>query len=153
AIFQSATGKFLPQDEDFLRMTVKDLCGIGDARIVHFMFHDRVSFGGSIHCDRNSVPVAARIPHAIRRKLELVGLLDQRNYRVRQLPGLSRVWVSRHLAWDRDGFSPGSVRLWDNPHRKPVEIPSRNGRTFSPRPGILMGFRFGGTWTSARYRL
>ena len=48
AIFQSATGKFLPQDEEFLRMTVKDLCGIADARIVHFMFHDRVSFGGSI---------------------------------------------------------------------------------------------------------
>ena len=47
-IFQSATGKFLPQDEEFLRMTVKDLCGIADARIVHFMFHDRVSFGGSI---------------------------------------------------------------------------------------------------------
>ena len=48
AIFQSATGKFLPQDEEFLRMTVKELCGINDARIVHFMFHDRVSFGGSI---------------------------------------------------------------------------------------------------------
>lgn len=48
AIFQSATGKFLPQDEEFLRMTVNDLCGINDGRIVHFMFHDRVSFGGSI---------------------------------------------------------------------------------------------------------
>ena len=47
-IFQSATGKFLPQDEEFLRMTVKDLCGFSDGRIVHFMFHDRVSFGGSI---------------------------------------------------------------------------------------------------------
>jgi hypothetical protein len=48
ALFQSATGRFLPQDEAFLRMTVGELCGINDGRIVHFMFHDRVSFGGSI---------------------------------------------------------------------------------------------------------
>jgi hypothetical protein len=48
AIFQSATGHFLPHDEEFLGMTAKDLCAINECRIVHFMFHDRVSFGGAI---------------------------------------------------------------------------------------------------------
>src|SRR6516225_3364995 len=84
--------------------------------------------------------------------LELVGFLDQRNYRVRQLPGLSRVWVSRHVARDRDAFSAGSVRLWDVPHWTPVGNPSRNERAYQPRLGILIGSRFGGAWTSGRYR-
>jgi hypothetical protein len=48
AIFQSATGQFLPHDVAFLRMNAQDLCGINECRIVHFMFHDRVSFGGSL---------------------------------------------------------------------------------------------------------
>jgi hypothetical protein len=48
AIFQSATGQFLPQDVAFLGMTAQDLCRLDGCRIVHFMFHDRVSFGGSI---------------------------------------------------------------------------------------------------------
>lgn len=48
AIFQSATGQFLPQDVAFLGMTAQDLCRLDECRIVHFMFHDRVSFGGSI---------------------------------------------------------------------------------------------------------
>jgi hypothetical protein len=48
AIFQSATGHFLPQDVQYLGMTAHDLCQLDQCRIVHFMFHDRVSFGGSI---------------------------------------------------------------------------------------------------------
>ena len=48
ALFQSATGHFLPHDTDFLQMSAQDLCGIDECRIVHFMFHDRVSFGGAI---------------------------------------------------------------------------------------------------------
>jgi hypothetical protein len=48
ALFQSATGHFLPHDTEFLRMASKDLCDISECRIVHFMFHDRVSFGGSL---------------------------------------------------------------------------------------------------------
>jgi hypothetical protein len=48
AIFQSATGHFLPHDVEYLGMTAKDLCRIDQCRIVHFMFHDRVSFGGSL---------------------------------------------------------------------------------------------------------
>ncbi len=46
AIFLSATGAFLPQDVDFLGMPVQELCKIGQCRTVHFMIHDRVSFGG-----------------------------------------------------------------------------------------------------------
>jgi len=46
ALFQSATGHFLPHDTAFLQMLPEDLCGINECRIVHFMFHDRVSFAG-----------------------------------------------------------------------------------------------------------
>jgi hypothetical protein len=46
ALFQSATGHFLPHDITFLGMTAEELCRIHECRIVHFMFHDRVSFGG-----------------------------------------------------------------------------------------------------------
>jgi hypothetical protein len=48
AILQSASGQFLPHDVEFLGMTARDLCRLDGCRIVHFMFHDRVSFGGSI---------------------------------------------------------------------------------------------------------
>jgi hypothetical protein len=48
AILQSATGHFLPHDVAFLAMSAEDLCGLNECRIVHFMFHDRVSFGGSL---------------------------------------------------------------------------------------------------------
>jgi hypothetical protein len=46
AVFQSATGHFLPHDIEFLGMTARELCAINECRIVHFMHHDRVSFGG-----------------------------------------------------------------------------------------------------------
>lgn len=48
ALFLSATGHFLPHDVQFLGMEAKQLCAINQCRIVHFMFHDRVSFGGAI---------------------------------------------------------------------------------------------------------
>ena len=48
AIFQSITGHFLPHDEVYLGMSAADLCKINECRIVHFMFHDRVSFGGAL---------------------------------------------------------------------------------------------------------
>ena len=46
ALFLSATGSFLPHDVDYLGMIPPQLCAINQCRIVHFMFHDRVSFGG-----------------------------------------------------------------------------------------------------------
>ena len=45
---QAATGEFLPHDERYLGMTARHLCGVNQCRIVHFMIHDRVSFGGAI---------------------------------------------------------------------------------------------------------
>jgi hypothetical protein len=48
AIFLSATGHFLPHDVQFLGMTAGQLCSLHECRIVHFMFHDRVAFGGSL---------------------------------------------------------------------------------------------------------
>jgi hypothetical protein len=48
ALFLSVTGHFLPHDVQFLGMTAEQLCSVNECRIVHFMFHDRVSFGGAI---------------------------------------------------------------------------------------------------------
>lgn len=48
ALFQSATGHFLPHDIAFLGMMPEELCAINECRIVHFMIHDRVSFGGTL---------------------------------------------------------------------------------------------------------
>lgn len=48
AISLGITGHFLPHDERFLGMTARDLCALHGCRIVHFMIHDRVSFGGAV---------------------------------------------------------------------------------------------------------
>jgi hypothetical protein len=48
ALFLSFTGQFLPHDVAFLGMLPEQLCAINECRIVHFMFHDRVSFGGAL---------------------------------------------------------------------------------------------------------
>ncbi|MDB6078647.1 MAG: hypothetical protein JWO82_2394 [Akkermansiaceae bacterium] len=46
AIFLSVTGHFLPHDVEFLGMEPIALCHLNQCRIVHFMIHDRMSFGG-----------------------------------------------------------------------------------------------------------
>jgi hypothetical protein len=46
AIFLSVTGHFLPHDVEFLGMQPISLCELNQCRIVHFMIHDRMSFGG-----------------------------------------------------------------------------------------------------------
>ncbi len=46
ALFLSATGAFLPHDVAFLGMEPKQFCALHQCRLVHFMFHDRVAFGG-----------------------------------------------------------------------------------------------------------
>jgi dihydroorotate dehydrogenase len=48
ALVLAATVKLLPYDVHYLGITVEELCSRGQCRIVHFMAHDRVSFGGSI---------------------------------------------------------------------------------------------------------
>jgi hypothetical protein len=45
-IMQAATGHLLPHDTAYLGMTGADLCAVADCRILHFMIHDRISFGG-----------------------------------------------------------------------------------------------------------
>jgi hypothetical protein len=45
-LFQAATGHFLPHDTAYLGMDAPQLCRLPGCRIVHFMMHDRVSFGG-----------------------------------------------------------------------------------------------------------
>jgi hypothetical protein len=46
AIFQAATGHFLPHDTVYLGMTAPELCALHGCRILRFMIHDRISFGG-----------------------------------------------------------------------------------------------------------
>jgi hypothetical protein len=48
ALYLAAAGRFLPHDEHFLGMTAADLCRLHECRIVHFMVHDRASFGGAL---------------------------------------------------------------------------------------------------------
>lgn len=48
ALFLSANHHFLPHDVQFLGMSAEQLCGINSCRIVYFMFHDRVAFGGAL---------------------------------------------------------------------------------------------------------
>jgi len=48
AIFLGVMVQFLPQDIAHLGMTADELRSIADSRLVYFMIHDRVSFGGAI---------------------------------------------------------------------------------------------------------
>jgi hypothetical protein len=48
AVYLGVSGRFLPHDERFLGMTARQLCALHGCRIVHFMIHDRVSFGGAL---------------------------------------------------------------------------------------------------------
>jgi hypothetical protein len=48
ALFIAARGEFLPHDAAFLGITPKDLCAVHECRIVHFMIHDRIAFGGTL---------------------------------------------------------------------------------------------------------
>ena len=48
AFFLAATGHFLPHDITFLGMSALELHTVAEGRLVHFMMHDRVSFGGAI---------------------------------------------------------------------------------------------------------
>jgi hypothetical protein len=47
-IFQSLTGYFLPQDVHALGFDARQLADMANLRVVHFMFHDRVAFGGTL---------------------------------------------------------------------------------------------------------
>ena len=46
AIFQASTSQLLPHDVGYLGMSADQLCAYQGCRILHFMIHDRISFGG-----------------------------------------------------------------------------------------------------------
>jgi hypothetical protein len=46
AILQASSGQFLPHDTVYLGMSASEVCALQDCRILHFMIHDRISFGG-----------------------------------------------------------------------------------------------------------
>ena len=48
AIFLSFRREFLPHDVSYLGMSAAELCQFADCRVVRFMFHDRVAFGGTL---------------------------------------------------------------------------------------------------------
>ncbi len=48
ALLLGVAGQFLPHDEQFLGMTAEQLCAVHGCRVVHFMIHDRVAFGGAL---------------------------------------------------------------------------------------------------------
>lgn len=48
ALFLSTRREFLPHDIDFLGASAQQLCAIAECRVVGFMFHDRVAFGGTL---------------------------------------------------------------------------------------------------------
>lgn len=48
ALFVAARGELLPHDVAYLGMTRDDLCAVNQCQVVHFMVHDRVSFGGAV---------------------------------------------------------------------------------------------------------
>lgn len=48
ALFLASRREFLPHDVAFLGMTAEQLCAVADCRVVGFMFHDRVAFGGTL---------------------------------------------------------------------------------------------------------
>jgi hypothetical protein len=48
AIFLSIRREFLPHDVSYLGLSAAELCRLADCRVVRFMFHDRVAFGGTL---------------------------------------------------------------------------------------------------------
>jgi len=48
ALFLSARREFLPHDVAFLGIEAAQLCPVAGCRVVRFMFHDRVAFGGAL---------------------------------------------------------------------------------------------------------
>lgn len=48
ALFVASRSEFLPHDVAFLGMPPHELCARYECRVVHFMVHDRVAFGGAL---------------------------------------------------------------------------------------------------------
>jgi hypothetical protein len=70
AFFLSAAGELLPQDVAYLGISAAELRRLEDGRVLDFMFHDRVAFGGTLIAIGTlylwliAVPLRAREPWA-----------------------------------------------------------------------------------------
>ena len=115
AFFIAARGEFLPHDIAFLGVTPAELCAVHECRIVHFMVHDRVSFGGAL------VAIGVVYLWIVAGPLERGErwgwdvLPGQRRGRVRELPRISRIRLSRLMARSRDRRSRATVRRGFDP--------------------------------------
>ena len=103
------TGQFLPHDERFLGMTSEALCAVQGCRIVHFMVHDRVSFGGVLVAIGLLYLWLIESPLARRAGVGLVALAPLRRRWLLQLLGLSELRLPRLLA---RGRHPGTAALF-----------------------------------------
>jgi hypothetical protein len=119
ALFLSASRQFLPQDLAFLRMTPDELCRVSGCKVVDFMVHDRVAFGGSLmavglfYLWLTAPPVAG----------PGVGMVDvrrQRRSRVRRLPHVPGVRVPGHMARRRDAPARTVVRRGSGARASPA---------------------------------
>jgi dihydroorotate dehydrogenase len=102
ALALAATVKLLPYDIAYLGTTVEELCAHNQCRIVHFMAHDRVSFGGSI---MSIGTIYLWLAFGPLRRGSPVGLVDApalRRHRLRQFPDVPGQRLSGCLARPRD---------------------------------------------------
>ena len=109
AFFLGATGHFLPHDIDFLGSTAAELRQIADSRLVNFMIHDRVSFGGAILAVGVLYLWLAEFPLR-RARLGMVDAPDQRHDWIRQFSGVSRLRLPRFVAWRRHACAAADLR-------------------------------------------
>ena len=123
AMFLAADGHFLPHDEEYLGMTAGELCRQDQCRIVHFMYHDRGSFGGALIAIGTLYLWLAAFPLREPRAVGVVDVPRQRPGGVRQLPGVPRLRLSRHVARRRD--APAAAVLRVGADRAPT---ARSGR-------------------------
>lgn len=98
AFFLAATGNFLPHDIAFLGMNADDLHSIADGRLVHFMMHDRVSFGGAILAVGTLYFVVGGVSLALAAAVGVGDFTHQRHRGICQLSGVSRPRLSRYVA-------------------------------------------------------
>ena len=93
-------------------MTADQLCGVDQCKIVHFMFHDRVSFGGSLIAIGTVVFVVNRISFATWGRVGVVVAISELPRRVCKFSGLPRLRLSRHVAWSGDVVAVALRRCW-----------------------------------------
>jgi hypothetical protein len=101
ALFLAASGHFLPHDIQFLGISTEQLCIISGCRVVHFMLHDRVAFGGSLVAIGALYIVVGRVSPPPAGDVVMVVIRYHRLCRIRQFSHISWIWLSGHVARNR----------------------------------------------------